>query len=296
MIFEIIDLTRESPPRPPPLPPPSRRSVSEEPTILNFANGTTTIATNGVWPSSMHIYDPSLHPSHRYYHHQPLQASNENNNNNSSSFFFQPYMNANHLQHQHQVAATAVTTTHEPVSQSQQTAFMFSHPNNNCLPADDWTLEEQELFMMGLRKYGRGRWNEIAGHYLNNKTPQQIQNYADNFFYDSFRGRRNSSSSIYSPSSTASFRTYSSENNNNNDEPIKETLMLFPEKKENDHREVFTREFATTITNTIANNNYAYGLLFGITPTTTTIGESSSIGDSGNYHEEIDLELRLGDN
>ncbi|MED6137391.1 hypothetical protein PIB30_064617 [Stylosanthes scabra] len=137
-----------------------------------------------------------------------MQGTNDKNNGNS--FSFPPYMNVDH--HQHQAAAPAVTTTHEPlISQSQQTEFMFSHPNNNCLAADDWTLKEHELFMKGLSKYEIGDWNKIASHYLNNKTPQQVQSYANNFFYNSFGRRRNSSPSIYSPSSsTASFRTYSS--------------------------------------------------------------------------------------
>ncbi|RYR08513.1 hypothetical protein Ahy_B05g076249 [Arachis hypogaea] len=38
------------------------------------------------------------------------------------------------------------------------------------------------LFLMGLSKYGRGRWSKIARHYLHNKTPQQVQSYANRFF------------------------------------------------------------------------------------------------------------------
>ncbi|MED6137392.1 hypothetical protein PIB30_064618, partial [Stylosanthes scabra] len=146
MIVEIIDLTGESP-SPPPLPS-SRRSASQQqgPTILNFANATTTPPATSVWPPSMHIYDPSLNPSHRYYHHQQLQATNDNNNNNNdngSSFFYPPYMHVDQHQHQAAAPAPAVTTAHEPlISQSQQTEFMFSHPNNNFLAADDWTLKE----------------------------------------------------------------------------------------------------------------------------------------------------------
>ncbi|KAL1370668.1 hypothetical protein HN51_000904 [Arachis hypogaea] len=254
---EIIDLTEgEASP-----PPPSR--FSDGPTILNFAVVDPVLSdfqnhatTTSVWPSSMHIYDPSANPSH--YHYQ-------GSNNNSSSFFFQPYMHAHHHHHQ-----------------------------PDCLTAN-WTLRDHELFLMGLSNYGRGRWSKIARHYLHNKTPQQVQSYANRFFshqspspppsssttqhFYNFRIRNPSSSSTY-PSS--------------GDEPIKKTLMLFPEKKE--HNEMFaTRETAATTTNTAA-NNYEYGFLFGIIPTTTTIGASSSsfMSGSGNYYEEIDLELRLG--
>ncbi|QHN80321.1 hypothetical protein HN51_057212 [Arachis hypogaea] len=252
---EIIDLT-EGAASPP---PPSR--FSDGPTILNFAvvdpvlsDFQNHVTTTSVWPPSMHIYDPSANPS--YYHYQ-------GSNNNSSSFFFQPYMHAHH------------------------------HHQPDCLTAD-WTLRDHELFMMGLSNYGRGHWNKIARHYLHNKTPQQVQSYANRFFshqppspppsssthFYNFRIRNPSSSSTY-PSS--------------GDEPIKKTLMLFPEKKE--HNEMFgTRETATTTTNTAANNYDQYGFLFGIIPTTTTIGASSSsfMSGSGNYYEEIDLELRLG--
>lgn len=35
---------------------------------------------------------------------------------------------------------------------------------------------------MGLIKFGKGHWSEIAKYFLLNKTPQQVQNYAASFY------------------------------------------------------------------------------------------------------------------
>jgi len=75
---------------------------------------------------------------------------------------------------------------------------------------------------MGQIKYGKGRWSEIAKHFVCNKTPQQVQSYATSFFKylpDIYvHGLRK--------------RTLIENPNHNmivNNDPTKETLTLFPD-------------------------------------------------------------------
>ena len=80
------------------------------------------------------------------------------------------------------------------------------------------------LFVMGLTEYGKGKWSKIAKHYVCNKTPQQVQCYARNFFK-------------YLPASYVhrfKRKKLSSNTNNFVSRKNKETLNLFPMK---DYRE-----------------------------------------------------------
>jgi len=80
------------------------------------------------------------------------------------------------------------------------------------------------LFVMGLIKYGKGRWSEIAKNFVCNKTPDQVQSYATSFFRylpDTYvHGLRKRK------------RTLIENPNQNmivNNDPAKETLTLFPD-------------------------------------------------------------------
>ncbi|KAI5418885.1 transcription factor MYBS3 isoform X2 [Lathyrus oleraceus] len=87
-----------------------------------------------------------------------------------------------------------------------------------------WSQQEHDLFVMGLTEYGKGKWSKIAKHYVCNKTPQQVQCYARNFFK-------------YLPASYVDrFKRKKLSSNTNNfvSRKNKETLDLFPMK---DYRE-----------------------------------------------------------
>ncbi|XP_022868059.1 transcription factor SRM1-like [Olea europaea var. sylvestris] len=45
-----------------------------------------------------------------------------------------------------------------------------------------WTEEEHQLFLMGLKKYGKGDWRSISRHYVLNKTPTQVASHAQKYF------------------------------------------------------------------------------------------------------------------
>jgi len=125
------------------------------------------------------------------------------------------------------------------------------------------------LFVMGLIRYGKGRWSKIAENYVCNKTRQQVQRYATSFFrylpdeyVHGLRKRKQNTNWINS--SSASY--YSMHNMIANDDPVTETLTLFP--------------IVSTYHGGEASNKGA---------STTMTLPSPSAGDGG-----VDLELRLG--
>ena len=108
-------------------------------------------------------------------------------------------------------------------------------------------------------KYGKGKWSEIAKNFVCNKTPQQVQSYANSFFR-------------YLPDTYLhGLRKRKRNNMIVNNDLAKETLTLFPEVP------TFYGGEASSSKNT---NNYEAG---------TSMPLPVVFGDG-----EVDVELHLG--
>ncbi|CAN8287326.1 unnamed protein product [Cochlearia groenlandica] len=51
-----------------------------------------------------------------------------------------------------------------------------------------WTEEEHKQFLMGLKKYGKGDWRNIARNFVTTRTPTQVASHAQKYFIRQVNG------------------------------------------------------------------------------------------------------------
>lgn len=62
---------------------------------------------------------------------------------------------------------------------SKRSRLAFDQERKKGVP---WTEQEHKLFLMGLKKYGKGDWRNISRDFVVSRTPTQVASHAQKYF------------------------------------------------------------------------------------------------------------------